>query len=64
MKIKCPRCGKETTFQGNPFRPFCSERCKLVDLDHWTSESYRVPARSSDEEEDGVPKPPTDSSET
>ncbi len=63
MNIKCPRCGKETVFQGNPFRPFCSERCKLVDLGHWVSESYRVPTRSSDEEEDGVPPPPKDSSE-
>ena len=27
---------------GNPFRPFCSERCKLIDLDHWLSERYRI----------------------
>jgi endogenous inhibitor of DNA gyrase (YacG/DUF329 family) len=27
----------------NPWRPFCSERCQLIDFDKWTSEEYRVP---------------------
>ena len=31
----------------NPFRPFCSERCKLIDLGQWASESYRVPVEES-----------------
>ena len=30
-------------YQDNPWRPFCSERCKLIDFDKWTSEEYRVP---------------------
>ncbi len=64
MKIKCPRCGKETSFQGNAFRPFCSERCKLVDLGNWISENYRVPTRTPDEEEDGLPDTPKESNET
>jgi hypothetical protein len=55
MKIKCPKCGKETRFEGNAFRPFCSERCKLVDLGKWLSGSYSVPA-GKEEEEDGRPK--------
>jgi hypothetical protein len=55
MKVKCPKCGKETLFEGNPFRPFCSERCKLVDLGKWLSGSYTVPAEK-EEEEDGRPK--------
>ncbi|HYK90937.1 MAG TPA: DNA gyrase inhibitor YacG [Acidobacteriota bacterium] len=63
MNVKCPRCGKETAFQDNPFRPFCSERCKLIDLGNWLSQTYRAPTRSSDEEEDGVTKPPTESND-
>ncbi|HQZ82425.1 MAG TPA: DNA gyrase inhibitor YacG [Pyrinomonadaceae bacterium] len=43
-KIKCPQCGKETDFTGNEFRPFCSERCKLLDLGAWADGDYAVPA--------------------
>lgn len=42
---KCPTCGKAVELQDNPFRPFCSERCKLIDFDKWTSEDYRVPGQ-------------------
>ncbi len=42
MKVKCPKCGKEVPFADNPFRPFCSERCKLLDLGDWLSGSYSV----------------------
>ncbi len=41
---RCPQCGKATDLTpDNPFRPFCSERCKLIDLGAWAAESYRVP---------------------
>lgn len=50
MKIFCPVCKNITTWEENPNRPFCSERCKLVDLGAWASEEYRIPTR--DEEED------------
>lgn len=43
--MKCPTCGKPVEWKDNPFRPFCSERCKLVDLGRWVSEEYRVPGR-------------------
>lgn len=39
-----------TALQGNPFRPFCSERCKLTDFGNWASERYRVPGPSLDTE--------------
>lgn len=42
---KCPTCSKQVDWQDNPFRPFCSERCQLVDLSKWVSEEYRVPGR-------------------
>ncbi|MGC9993697.1 MAG: DNA gyrase inhibitor YacG [Terriglobia bacterium] len=40
--MRCPICHQEVSWAGNPFRPFCSERCKLIDLDQWLSERYRV----------------------
>ena len=41
----------------NPWRPFCSERCKLVDLGAWADESYRVPvAENKDDPEGEDPK--------
>jgi uncharacterized protein len=46
---QCPNCGKPRVTE---FRPFCSARCKQVDLNRWFNESYRVPTRSVDEEED------------
>jgi endogenous inhibitor of DNA gyrase (YacG/DUF329 family) len=47
--VKCPRCGKETQYEGNEFRPFCSERCKLLDFGAWVDEEYNLPV------EDEVP---------
>ena len=40
---KCPICSKAVVWQDNPDRPFCSERCKLLDFGHWADEDYRVP---------------------
>ena len=49
--MKCPTCAKQTTAEGNPFRPFCSERCKLIDLGRWAGGHYRIPTaeRPSDD---------------
>lgn len=44
MIVPCPRCGASSVFgPSNRWRPFCSERCKLIDLGDWASERYRVP---------------------
>ena len=40
--MKCPICGEPTTWKDNPDRPFCSERCRVIDLGNWASEDYRV----------------------
>jgi endogenous inhibitor of DNA gyrase (YacG/DUF329 family) len=53
MILKCPRCGKETESMANPYRPFCSERCKLLDLGNWISGAYRISRKSEDEDENG-----------
>ncbi len=48
----CPHCGAPTPFvPENRWRPFCSERCKLIDLGGWASEAYRVPEASGTDAE-------------
>ena len=43
----CPQCGKTSTWTDNAFRPFCSERCKLIDLGAWANEDYKVAAKDT-----------------
>jgi uncharacterized protein len=45
--VKCPNCGKETAYHGNKFRPFCSERCKMLDFGAWADEEYTLPAEGT-----------------
>ena len=45
LRVKCPTCRHETLWEDNPHRPFCSDRCKLIDLGAWTEERYRIPGR-------------------
>jgi len=54
MVVACPVCRKKTEWEGNPFRPFCSERCKLMDLGAWAGEEYRIAGEKiRHEDEDG-----------
>ncbi|HKQ25445.1 MAG TPA: DNA gyrase inhibitor YacG [Burkholderiales bacterium] len=47
--VNCPRCGRAAPWnEANPYRPFCSERCKLIDLGQWASEGYRIPQEDAD----------------
>lgn len=41
---RCPHCKKPVEWKNNEYRPFCSERCKIMDLGSWASEKYRIPA--------------------
>lgn len=52
--IKCPKCGKETEYNGNEFRPFCSERCKLLDFGSWANEEYNLPSETSGLSEEDI----------
>lgn len=60
--IDCPVCGRRTEFSpANRWRPFCSERCKLIDLGQWASDGYVIPGDAPDPEDPaGTPpaKPP------
>jgi len=53
MIVACPVCRKESEWEGNPFRPFCSERCKMADLGAWAGEEYRIPAEKPAALEEG-----------
>ena len=51
--VACPQCGKEVIWnkEASPYRPFCSERCKLIDLGQWASENYSVPVDVQSDDE-------------
>ena len=52
--VHCPTCDKDVAWSADsPERPFCSERCRLIDLGEWASEGYRIPERGSDGDGDG-----------
>ena len=52
MIVKCPICKKPVEWSDmNPWRPFCSERCKLIDLGAWASDERSVPGDSVTEED-------------
>jgi len=54
--VSCPRCGVPVSWGAqSPFRPFCSERCKMIDLGAWANEDYRVAVKAED---NGVDLPP------
>lgn len=51
--VKCPVCGKEVEWkESSRYRPFCSERCKQIDLGAWAEEKYKVPAVEDENGED------------
>ena len=61
MTVRCPICQKEVA-AGEPEFPFCSERCRIIDLGNWASEKYVVPTPAdpdlvkSDEDDDTEPR--------
>lgn len=58
--VKCPLCQHMTQWDENPWRPFCSERCQLIDLGKWAGGEYRIAGNrlTADLDED---EPETDS---
>jgi endogenous inhibitor of DNA gyrase (YacG/DUF329 family) len=64
-KVPCPACGQPAVYAPfNPFRPFCSERCRLMDLGAWASEAYRIPAKPAADEGEGEIPEATDGPKT
>lgn len=48
LEVDCPTCGKRVRWTNdNPWRPFCSERCRMIDLGDWLEERNRIPDESA-----------------
>ena len=53
--VRCPQCGKSLEYRtDNPSRPFCSSRCKLIDLGAWAEERFSIAGRTALSEESGL----------
>jgi endogenous inhibitor of DNA gyrase (YacG/DUF329 family) len=64
--VKCPTCGRAIEWSpASPWRPFCSERCKLIDLGDWLTERNAIPGEKVEDADEldprGRPKPADDS---
>lgn len=51
LTVTCPNCKKTFNYYASEFRPFCCEKCRLIDLGQWLNESYTVPAHKISQEE-------------
>ena len=47
-RIKCPTCRREIEWSSSEFRPFCSERCRLIDLGAWLTEKHAIPGDAAE----------------
>ncbi|MDW5376735.1 DNA gyrase inhibitor YacG [Halomonas sp. HP20-15] len=53
LQVACPQCRKSVEWTGdNPYRPFCSKRCRLLDLGAWADESHRIAGEPAMDEAD------------
>ena len=54
--VKCPTCKREGDWLAGPYGPFCSHRCKLIDLGQWATGAYRIPKVERDVGDSGQPE--------
>jgi hypothetical protein len=55
--VTCPGCGGDSLYSPqNPWRPFCSERCRQIDLGAWASEAFRVQVQEEPQEHEEFPR--------
>lgn len=52
--MRCPTCKREFDPAQSPAKPFCGERCRLIDLGRWLGEDYALPAAPSDDESEAA----------
>ncbi|HQX78778.1 MAG TPA: DNA gyrase inhibitor YacG [Steroidobacteraceae bacterium] len=58
LKVPCPTCKRDIEWsEASPFRPFCSERCRLIDLGAWLSEEHAIPGEPAEPQADDTPVP-------
>jgi endogenous inhibitor of DNA gyrase (YacG/DUF329 family) len=56
--VKCPTCNRKTEWSdASPFRPFCSERCRLIDLGAWLTEQRAIPGEPVPQPDDSLGAP-------
>lgn len=56
--LRCPTCQRPIEWSEQyPYRPFCSERCRLIDLGAWLSEKHAIPGEVAEGPQDGAPGP-------
>ena len=55
--VKCPVCHTDTPWTGNPYRPFCSRRCHIVDLGAWADGKYRIAGEDVEDESQPADEP-------
>jgi len=60
LEVSCPNCGKPVEWSpASRWRPFCSERCRLIDLGQWFGEEHAIPGEDVDADASYVPDPDT-----
>ena len=47
LSVKCPNCTKSFSYYNSEFRPFCCEKCKMIDMGQWMSETYSIAGRTN-----------------
>ncbi len=52
--VKCPTCRKPAAWKNNKYRPFCCERCRLIDLGNWADESYNIESENPTDFEEEI----------
>jgi endogenous inhibitor of DNA gyrase (YacG/DUF329 family) len=58
-RISCSKCGAATEYSlRNQWRPFCSERCRMIDLGKWAAEEYRLPEKDEEAASPPSSRPP------
>jgi endogenous inhibitor of DNA gyrase (YacG/DUF329 family) len=62
LKLRCPIC-KKTVKAGEPDFPFCSDRCRSIDLGKWATGAYVIPTAETDDAEEAIPRNPPDATE-
>ena len=60
LVVPCPHCKVEARWVGNSYRPFCSERCRLIDLGSWAEERYCIVGNKLEDESSLEDKNPND----
>jgi endogenous inhibitor of DNA gyrase (YacG/DUF329 family) len=60
--VKCPTCRRQIDWSKSEFRPFCSDRCRLIDLGAWLTEKHAIPGDAPADTSDGneAPRPAED----